>query len=161
MIRSIVKLGLLLVVGILVYNFFFGDETEKEQSRRIFQEVKEVGVAVGDLLKSEKEKFDAGKYDDALTKIEDAFDNLKSKAEDLNDSELLEKVRQLERERERIQRDLDQAQKDDEFTEKGAEREPQLSPREQRKIERDIEDLLKKTNQTVEEEMRKQDNAPY
>ena len=54
MIKSIIKLGLLLVVGILVYNFFLGTPDEKAQSQKVFNKGKDVIVSVGDLLKSEK-----------------------------------------------------------------------------------------------------------
>ena len=33
MMRSLIKLGLILVVGILVYNYFFGTPEEKQQSK--------------------------------------------------------------------------------------------------------------------------------
>ncbi|HNM26497.1 MAG TPA: hypothetical protein PKL15_13740, partial [Saprospiraceae bacterium] len=66
MIRSLIKIGLVLIVAILVYNRFFGTSAEKEQSKKIFGEMRDVVVSVGQLVKSEKTKFDAGKYDGAL-----------------------------------------------------------------------------------------------
>ena len=39
MIRSLLKLALLAVVCIVIYNYFFGSASEKDQSRRIFKGV--------------------------------------------------------------------------------------------------------------------------
>lgn len=105
--RSLIKLGLILVAGILVYNYFFGDETEKAQSREIFEKVGDLGRAGINLLKTEKEKFDDGKYDDALDKIGGLFDKVKSKAEDLNDSELLRDISRLEDKRQELKERVD------------------------------------------------------
>ena len=65
MIKSLLKLLVILVVGILIYNLFLGTDEEKQGAKKIVGEVKDVGVAVKDLVKSEKEKFDKGKYDKA------------------------------------------------------------------------------------------------
>jgi hypothetical protein len=105
--RSLIKLGLILVAGILVYNYFFGDETEKAQSREIFEKVGDLGRAGINLLKSEKNKFDDGKYDDALDKIGGLFDKVRSKAEDLNDSELLRDISRLEEKRQELKERVD------------------------------------------------------
>ena len=157
MIRSIIKLAVFLVIGILVYNFFLGTETEKESSRRVFTEIKEVGVAITDLLKSEKDKFDEGKYDDALAKIEDAFGTLRSKAREVEDAEVLDKLERLSKERDRLEEQFQRKTKGvpSEFTEKG-ERVYELSERDKRKMQRELDNLLKDTEQVLEEmELRK------
>jgi restriction endonuclease len=105
--KSLIKLGLILVAGILVYNYFFGSETEKAQSREIFEKVGDLGRAGINLLKSEKEKFDEGKYDDALDKIGNLFDKVRNKAEDIGDSELLRDVSRLEEKRKELQERVD------------------------------------------------------
>ena len=69
MIKSILRLAAILVVGILFYNYFLGTPTEKEQSKKVFSKVKDLGRDAWDLLKTEKEKLDEGKYDEALDKI--------------------------------------------------------------------------------------------
>tara|TARA_B110000037_G_scaffold173467_1_gene197319 strand:+ start:604 stop:1056 length:453 start_codon:yes stop_codon:yes gene_type:complete len=78
MIKFLLKLIAVVVVGLLCYNFFFGTEEEKERSRAVFGQVKELGSSVGSLLKSEKAKFDEGKYDDAMAKVKNTFNNLKN-----------------------------------------------------------------------------------
>jgi len=57
---NLLKLAALLVIGILVYNYFFGTTEEKAQSKVIFSEAKDLGKAAWGLLKSEKEKFEDG-----------------------------------------------------------------------------------------------------
>jgi restriction endonuclease len=106
--KSLIKLGLLLIVGILVYNFFFGNENEKAQSREIFEKVGDLGKAGINLLRSEKEKFDDGKYDDALDKIGNLFDKVRDKAEDLNDSELLRDISRLEKKRQELKKAVEE-----------------------------------------------------
>ncbi|MCB0580193.1 MAG: hypothetical protein KDD10_12900 [Phaeodactylibacter sp.] len=97
MLRSLIKLGLFLVAGILVYNYFFGTAEEKAQSKQIFTEIKDVTKSAVGLLKSEKKKFDEGKYDDAVDKIGGLIDNLKGKAEQLeNNRELLDQIADLQ-----------------------------------------------------------------
>ena len=97
MLRSLIKLGLFLIAGILVYNYFFGTVEEKQQSKEIFTDVKNLTKSAVGLLKKEKEKFDEGKYDDAVDKIGGLIDNLKGKAQQLeNNRELLEQIADLE-----------------------------------------------------------------
>lgn len=119
--RSLIKLALILIVGILVYNYFFGDETEKAQSREIFEKVGDLGKAGINLLKSEKDKFDEGKYDDALDKIGNLFDKVRDKAEDLNDSELLRDVARLEEKRQELKEHVEES-RPDEYTQEEKER---------------------------------------
>ncbi len=102
MIKTAIRLGLLLVIGIVAYNYFLGSQEEKESSERIFQEVKNLGKATWGLLKAEKEKFDQGKYDEALSKIGDIFDKVKGEASKLKDNKALQEIRDLEFEQEKL-----------------------------------------------------------
>lgn len=101
--RSLLKLGLLLVAAILVYNYFFGDAQEKAQSKEIFHKVGELGKASWALLKSEKSKLDQGKYDTALDKIDNVYRDLRSHARSENDVESLRRLAELERERQELE----------------------------------------------------------
>ena len=148
MIRSLLKIGLLLVVGILVYNFFFGTPEEKESSRQVFNSGKAlVGNVVG-LLKSEKGKFEAGKYDNALAKVDDLFDNLKDKAQDI-DEKYVDRLRDLDDKREMLEDKLADLQADhvgeEEFTPKGGER------REVKNFEQELDELMDQTAELMEE----------
>ncbi len=94
MIKSILKVGLLLVIGILGYNYFFGTAEEKAQAKEIIGKGVDVGKASVDLLKGEVAKFKSGKYDDALDKIGGLLEKTKEKVKD--GSEMLDKIEEWE-----------------------------------------------------------------
>jgi vacuolar-type H+-ATPase subunit E/Vma4 len=96
MIRSLLKLGFMAVICIVIYNRFFGTDTEKDQSKRIFKGVGSVFTEVRTLVKSEREKFDAGKYDAALGKMQGVLENLRTHASDNKDANLQRQIAQLE-----------------------------------------------------------------
>ncbi|MEK7254324.1 MAG: hypothetical protein AAB316_06245 [Bacteroidota bacterium] len=151
MIGNLLKLLIIVVLGILIYNYFMGSDSEKEGAKKIFGEVKDVGVAVKDLLKSEKQKFDAGKYDKALDKIEDMLAKLKRTAKD--GEEHLDKIEELERKREALERELaeysEEAEKlPDEFSSKGGSSD---GGTDSSQIKRDMNDLLRETERLIQE----------
>ena len=78
MTRFLLKILFYVVIIVLVYNYFLGDSAEKDSSQKIFSEVKTVLVSVKDLLGAEKQKFDQGKYDEALEKIKQGIDKIGS-----------------------------------------------------------------------------------
>jgi len=111
MIRSLLKLGFILVLGILIYNYFLGSDTEKETSKKIFGETKNLVVSVGKLLKSEKTKFDAGKYDKALEKIGNVYQSIKEKASGI-DPDILDKVVKMDKKRKELMDELEDIKSD-------------------------------------------------
>jgi hypothetical protein len=113
MIKSAIKIGLLLIVGIVAYNLFFGTEQEQEQSKEIISDVKDFSKSAWGLLKTEHQKYKDGKYDDAVDKIDGGVDKLKDiyssmreKAQDLKDSGLLDQLDDLESKRKDIEKAL-------------------------------------------------------
>lgn len=105
MVKSLIRIGLLLVVGILIYNFFFGNAAEKAQSRQIFGEVKSLVGSIANLVKSEKGKFDAGKYNGVFDQLDGAFGSLRKNADKL-DAKLLADLDQLEKRKAELESDL-------------------------------------------------------
>jgi len=101
MIKAVLRILVVVVIGVLIYNYFLGTPEEKANAKRIFNEVKEVGVAVKDLVKSEKEKFDEGKYDAALDKIGGVFNSLKENSSELSGG-MNEEIDQLEAKRKEL-----------------------------------------------------------
>jgi len=138
MIRTLLKYGILLIGGILVYNFYLGDESEKESSRKIFTEIKDVGKEVGNLVKSEKEKFDKGKYDGALKKVKGVYDNLKEKAQYL-DEKYISKLDDLDERRKDLENRLEDVT--DDTTDEGK--------KQGKKLKKDLEDLLDETQDLI------------
>lgn len=102
MIKSVVKLGLILLVGIIAYNYFLGDPEEKEKARDIVGKTVDIGKAGVGLLKEEYQKFKDGKYDKALDKVGDLLKDAKQKGgaivEDIKDWEADRQVWQEKKE---------------------------------------------------------------
>ncbi len=107
MIRSLLKLALVAVVCMVCYNRFFGTDKEQEQSKRIFKGVGNVFTEVRDLARTEKDKFDAGKYDAALGKLQNTLERLKNHAGEVNDTKLNGQIADLERRKAQLQREID------------------------------------------------------
>jgi len=101
MIRNLLKFLFFIVLGVLVYNYFLGTEEEKANAKEVFGEVKDVVVVVKDLVESEKEKFDAGKYDNAIDKIGEMLSKLKQRAVDVGDKNL-GRIQELEKKRNQL-----------------------------------------------------------
>lgn len=115
MIRSLIKIGLLLVVGILVYNYFFGTNEEQENARKVFGQVRGVVVSVGQLVRSEKEKFDAGKYDAALEKLGGVYKTIREQAKHV-DEKVIKRLGELESRKAELQQELDAIEAGDQQT---------------------------------------------
>lgn len=149
MLRSLIKLALFLVAGILVYNYFFGTPEEKAQSKEIFSDIKDLTKSAVGLLKTEKQKFDEGKYDDAVDKVGGLIDNLKGKAEQLeNNRELLEQIADLESQ----QRSLEDRLHSPGVQSYGNEGQRIVSDSAQRReIEEDWQRLVEKTERVMQE----------
>jgi hypothetical protein len=113
MIRSLLKLAALLVAGILVYNYFFGTDTEKENSRKVFGQLRGVVVSVADLVKSEKNKFDAGKYDAALDQLGGAYKAIRQQAQHVDDK-VLKRLDDLEQRKAHLEEKLQNVEAGDE-----------------------------------------------
>ena len=110
MIKHALKLGFLLLIGILGYNYFFGTAAEKETSQKIFGQVKEVAVSVKDLVKQEKNKFDAGKYDKALQKLGNAYKGIREKLGGI-DKKLLDRIDHLDDRKAKLQKEIREVEK--------------------------------------------------
>ena len=106
MIKVLFRLLLVIVAGVLIYNFFLGTEAEKENAKEVFEEFKDVGRAVKDLLTSEKEKLDDGKYNDAIDQVGNLFQDIKERVQP-NDTGSLDELADLEHRRKDIAQELD------------------------------------------------------
>jgi hypothetical protein len=112
MIRSLLKLGVLLVVGILIYNYLFGTADEKAQSKEVFQKTGAAVSSAWNLLKSERQKFDAGKYDKALEQLGGAYREIRDRAEYV-DEKVLRRLDDLERRKAALEGELESIEKAD------------------------------------------------
>ncbi len=144
MIRTLVKLALLLVLGLLAYNYFLGTPEEKAQSREIVGKAKELASEAWKLLKTERTKMQEGKYDDALNRLESLYVDLRNVAAEAHDSETLQRLEDLSQRRKELQRKLSG--------------QDNLTPANQKKLSEltaDTEDLMH------EMEAKSQPPAPY
>ena len=83
MIRFILTTVFFLVIALLSYNYFFGTAQEKQQAQEIFSKGAEVVGAGADLLKSEYQKYQEGKYDEALDNVGHLLNKLKDQGGEL------------------------------------------------------------------------------
>lgn len=70
----------LVFVGVIiwvVYATFFGNSEDRAMRDRLFKGLKETGSAITDILHSQKGKYNAGEYDQALEKISGVIAQLK------------------------------------------------------------------------------------
>ena len=146
MIRSLLKLGLILVAGILVYNYFFGTVEEKQQSKEIFGKVRDVGKDAWSLLKNEKAKFEDGKYDGAVDKVGKSVEGLgellgklSRTAKDLNDSGALDQISRLQDKQQELQEQIE------------AETPESYDAAEQERVRSEVQDLLRETESLMKE----------
>ena len=112
MIRKLITLGIFVVIGLVGYNFYFGTEAEKEKSAEIIQGGKNLVKGIGSVLKSEKNKFDNGKYDEAMSGLGNFLGKLKNKVDP--DSYESADLENLEIQSEELQKKIDQAETEEE-----------------------------------------------
>ncbi len=138
MIKTLLKYGFLILAGIVGYNYFLGDEAEKASSRKIVNEIKDVGKEVGGLIKSEREKFDKGKYDKVLVKLKDSYDVVKKKAQNI-DEKYISKLDDLQDRRNDLEDRLSKVT--DETTDDGK--------KQAKRLTRDLDQLLEETQDLI------------
>ena len=107
MISSLLKIAALLVAGILIYNYFFGSNDEQENSRKVFGQIRGVVSSVGQLVRSEKDKFDAGKYDAALDKLGGVYKAMRTQARHL-DEKVIKRLDGLEDRKAELEQELNE-----------------------------------------------------
>lgn len=108
--KFLIKVALILILGILVYNYFWGTPEEKATSKQVYTKVKDLTVSVVDVLKQEKDKFNKGKYDSAIDKVENVISTLRSNKKELSSSEQ-NQVEQLNLEKDQLKTDIERTNK--------------------------------------------------
>ena len=163
---TLIKIGLFLLVGILVYNRFFGTDEEKQQSKEVFKKTGDALGAAWNLLKSEKQKFDGGKYDKVLDQLGNAYRAVRSRAQYV-DEKVLQRLDELEQRKAALEEQLDAIQDADTATpapaptKKGAKADPKAEQvkagkaadqqRRKEALQRELDDLLKDTDQLLKQ----------
>ncbi len=105
MIRGLIKIGLIVLACIVGYNYFFGTDEERDQSRKIFGQMKGLAGSAVSLIRAEKDKFNHGKYDQALDKLGTVYRGLRDKAKYL-DEKVLGRLDNLEQRKQALEQEL-------------------------------------------------------
>ena len=147
MIKLLIRLLVLLVIGVLVYNYFLGTPEEKESSKTIFREVKQLGKSAWALLKSEKSKMEEGKYDAALDKIGILYDELEERARSGKDRESLDRIMELDRQRRALNDRLTRLEEDQAGARTSAEK--QQAGKEEERLKSDLRSLFAETERLM------------
>jgi cytoskeletal protein RodZ len=132
---KLVSYAIVLIIGILVYNNFFGSATEKQQSKEVFQKTKELGLEIRDLIKQERDNYDDGKY----SKIVDKVKTLIGKSDELT-SKYSTKLDEIEE----IQEELGAEQR------KKARNSSSYDEKTEEELKRQLEELLGQLSKNLE-----------
>jgi hypothetical protein len=119
MIKNLIQLALLLIAGILIYNYFLGDADEKAQSKAVFQQTGKTVRSAWELLKAEKQKFDAGKYDRLLDQLGSAYHEVRDRAKSL-DENVLRRLDNLEQRKRELEIELEGIEREDSLIQSGS-----------------------------------------
>lgn len=76
--RRLIFTLLLLLAGYVGYMYFFGKGDDKAQAQVIVTETRDLGRAVGDFLRNQKDKYDDGEFDRLIDKVSSNLEKLKS-----------------------------------------------------------------------------------
>lgn len=89
---------ILLLAGYVGYMYYFGKGDDKSNAQTIVHETKDLGKAVGDFLRNQKEKYDDGEFNQLIDKVGKSLEKLKSASNESREdvkTNLLELQRQL------------------------------------------------------------------
>lgn len=140
---SILRIVIVLIIGIILYNYFLGSKEEKASSEKVINEFVELGKSVGELIANEKERFDQGKYDKALNQIGSFIEDLKSKA-GASSKEVQDQIRSLEKHKKDIQSSLS------ELTPNAESPDMDSLLKQNKQVEKDIQKLMKEAERVLQ-----------
>ena len=131
--RNLIKFLFFAVIGLISYNYFYGNAEEKARSEKVMDGVKEVFGSIKDLALAEKEKYAEGKYDILLEKIGHVFEDVKEKSADLSE-DLKERLASLADEKTELEEQIEAKKKEGLWTKE-----------EQEKTKKEFRELIEKT----------------
>ncbi len=151
MIRTVIKLGVFLVVGIVAYNFFLGSPEEKAKAKNTISKAKEAGKVIGGalldlgkdgvaLLKEERAKFKEGKYDKAVEKVGGLISKMKSQVEGVG-GEMLDRVNDLEKQKDSLTEQINKAK----------DSAGEMSEEEKEQLKKKFDELTEKTGEVLKD----------
>jgi ElaB/YqjD/DUF883 family membrane-anchored ribosome-binding protein len=149
MIRNLLFWSIILITAILVYNRFWGDSSDKERSQKVFGEAKELFHSVADVVKSEKQKVESGRYDQALGNIRNLFEKMRSSADDNKD--VIDQIDVLEEKRKSIEERLDKIRSmpDDNTSAAVSKQSTGPTTQEANQLKSEMDELLRQTSDLI------------
>lgn len=99
--RKLIFTLLLILAAYVGYQYYFGKEDDKANAKAIVEETKDLGKAIGDMLRRQKDKYDDGEIDDLLVNVNRTLDKIKAEPAS-NEQEVKDHLRQLETELKQI-----------------------------------------------------------
>lgn len=76
--RRLIFTILLLLAGYVGYMYFFGKGEDKTNAQTIVHETKDLGKAVGEFLRNQKDKYDDGEFNKLIDKVGQSLEKLKT-----------------------------------------------------------------------------------
>jgi len=67
--KTIIKLLIFALLCLLVYNYFYGDEQERETSSQVVDHAKQLGLSLWEMVLTEKDRFSDGKHHEIMENI--------------------------------------------------------------------------------------------
>ena len=144
--RKLIGLALLVIAGIVVYNYYFGSPEEKMESRKIFNQVKDISRSISDVVKSEKDKIEEGKYDKVFDQLGSLYQSLRKGANEL-DRNVMDKLDEFESRKEKLK---------DREKELIKETDTKKIEEQKRDIDQELERLMEETKSFLEKIKREQ-----
>jgi len=92
--RKLIFTIILILAAYVGYMYFFGKGEDKADAKTIINETKDLGRAIGDFLKDQKDKYDDGEFDRLIDKVSENLQKLKSGKQE-NSSEARDELRKL------------------------------------------------------------------
>ncbi len=103
--RKLIFTLILILAGYVGYMYFFGKGDDKAKAEIIVNETRDLGKAVGDFLRKQKDKYDDGEFDRLIDKVSSSLKKLKSdsgkKGEEVKDNlrDLQKELKQIDPEK--------------------------------------------------------------
>ncbi len=114
----LIRFLIIVIAGAVAYYYFWGNEPEKEKAQTIVDNTTELVSSLTTFLKSEKDKYDEGKYDKFFDKVGNILGSIKNEI-NYSDKRMVDhfddidsEVKELEKQMEKIKdKDLTDGEK--------------------------------------------------
>jgi Na+-transporting NADH:ubiquinone oxidoreductase subunit NqrC len=103
MLKKIIALLVLALIAWVIFVTFYGNADDIQLRNKLLTKSKELGLAVGEIFKSETHKINSGEYDKVFAKLDETIVELKKASKS---DEHDEEINRLSNEKERIEKSI-------------------------------------------------------